>query len=134
MKRRQHKASSVVDAMSAIGAVIESAAAKSAPNTLAPKAPDRLLPLMELARHWGWSRSKLWRLVKRGEIPHLIIGPRRDVHFRESQVEAWLEAQTIGATPETRAETRRRATERDDEADRLAMCRELGIEPDHQFS
>lgn len=63
------------------------------------KAPDRLMPLMELARHWGWSRSKLWRLVQRGEIPHLALGPRKDIHFRESQVEAWLEAQTIGAAP-----------------------------------
>jgi excisionase family DNA binding protein len=68
---------------------------------------DRLIPLMELAKQWGWSRSKLWRLVVRKEIPHVRIGPRGDVHFRESQVEAWLEARTVGdhavATPSTRS-------------------------------
>jgi excisionase family DNA binding protein len=55
---------------------------------------DRLLPLMALATRWGWSRSKLYRLVRANAIPHLRKGPRRDVYFRERDVEAWLAAQT----------------------------------------
>lgn len=57
---------------------------------------DRLLTLMQLAKAWGWSRGKLWRLVASGEIPHIRVGARRDVHFRERDVEAWLAARTIG--------------------------------------
>lgn len=38
-------------------------------------AGDQLLPLMTLARRWGWSRSKLWRLVQAGSIPHLKAWP-----------------------------------------------------------
>lgn len=90
---------------------------------------ERLLTLMQLAEKWGWSRSKLYRLVKRGEIPHLVIGPRRDVHFREAVVEAWLAELEV---PMKDAPRRRAAVNGDD--GREEMCRELGIEPDHQFT
>lgn len=90
---------------------------------------DRLLTLMQLAEKWGWSRSKLWRLVKRGEIPHLVIGPRRDVHFRESHIEAWLLEREVPA----KNAPRRSAMAREGDG-REEMCRELGIEPDHQFT
>lgn len=89
---------------------------------------DRLLTLMQLAEKWGWSRSKLWRLVQRKEIPHIRIGPRRDVHFRESVVEAWLLEREVPIA----AAPRRRVPDRD--SGREEMCAELGIELDHQFS
>jgi excisionase family DNA binding protein len=57
---------------------------------------DRLLTLMQLAKQWGWTRSKLWRLVAAGEIPHIRVGVRRTVYFRERDLEQWLAARTVG--------------------------------------
>ena len=86
--RRKKQSQTVVSLTDQISGQLEGARTMSG---------DRLLPLMELARRWGWSRSKLWRLVDTGQIPHIRIGARRDVHFRERDVEAWLQAHTIGA-------------------------------------
>lgn len=50
----------------------------------------RLLPLSSLAKQWGWSVSKLHRLVAANRIPHVRIGARNDVYFEEAVVDAWL--------------------------------------------
>lgn len=50
----------------------------------------KLLPLSALAKQWGWSISRLHRLVAAKRIPHVRIGPRRDVFFEEEAVERWL--------------------------------------------
>lgn len=51
---------------------------------------DRTVPLPELARAWGWSQRKLYRLVEAGAIPHLRIRGR--YYFELSAVEAWKAA------------------------------------------
>ncbi len=70
---------------------------KKTASAAAPREGDRLLPLMQLARRWGWSRSKLYNLAVRGGIPHLRFNARNDIYFRERDVEAWLQAKTIAA-------------------------------------
>jgi predicted DNA-binding transcriptional regulator AlpA len=83
---------------------------------------------MDLARKWGWSRARLHRLVAKKAIPHLRIGERNDVFFQESVVEAWLREREV---PVASMAPRRESSE---EASRLELCRELGIEPEHQFT
>lgn len=91
----------------------------------------RVLTLMQLATKWGWSRSKLQRLVARKGIPHLRLNARGDVHFVERDVDRWLEEQTV--RPKSSSPARRTSTFDEDEL-RLEQCRELGIEPDHSFT
>lgn len=89
---------------------------------------DRLLTLMQLATKWGWSRSKLTRLVTKQGIPHLRIGARNDVYFRESVVEAWLLERAVPVASAPRHRGDEPGWSREEE------CRALGIEVDHQFS
>lgn len=49
---------------------------------------DRKLTLVELADAWGWSPSKLYRLVEAQAIPHARIRGR--IYFEPGLVEAWF--------------------------------------------
>lgn len=82
------------------------------------------IQLPELARRLGWRPERLYRLVRRREIPHFKVG--RDLFFDEAEIAAWLEAQHRAAIAAMGAAAPRRT--REDE------CREFGVEPDHEFS
>lgn len=85
---------------------------------------DQLLPLSALAKRWGWSVSKLHRLVARKGIPHLRLGKRRDVFFRESAIEAWLAEQTVPAKDSSPAASQREDGYDDEELRRFGLTRE----------
>jgi excisionase family DNA binding protein len=53
---------------------------------------DPILTIPEVARYLKISKSKLYSLVSREEIPHLKIG--RNVRIRRKDLQAWMEKQT----------------------------------------
>ncbi len=74
---------------------------------------DRKFTIAELADRWGWSRSKLYRLVYAHEIPYVRIGSGRGgIYFEESVVEQWLEARRRRPTALAQHGARSRAEER----------------------
>jgi hypothetical protein len=83
------------------------------------------IPLPDLARLWGWSQQKLYRLVELDAIPHLRIRGR--IYFEASRLEAWKAAQRQGER--RREEQTRRSTRT-----RKEECAALGIEYPHEFS
>jgi predicted DNA-binding transcriptional regulator AlpA len=92
----------------------------------APAPPDRLLTTMELATKWGRTRSWVMRRVYAKEIPHIRMGKRNDVYFRESVVDAWLESQEIPA----KGAPRRSVESLDQAAETARWYREFGMDPD----
>jgi predicted DNA-binding transcriptional regulator AlpA len=62
---------------------------------------DRLLTLHEAEQRLGWKRGRLYRLIGRRQIPHqrIDVGVHRIAIFiRESDLAAWITAQTIQAS------------------------------------
>jgi excisionase family DNA binding protein len=53
---------------------------------------DPILTIPEVARYLKISKSKIYSLVAREEIPHLKIG--RNVRIRRKDLQAWMEKQT----------------------------------------
>ena len=53
---------------------------------------DPILTIPEVARYLKISKSKIYSLVAREEIPHLKIG--RNVRIRRKDLQAWIEKQT----------------------------------------
>ena len=53
---------------------------------------DPILTIPEVARYLKISKSKIYSLVSREEIPHLKIG--RNVRIRRKDLQAWIERQT----------------------------------------
>jgi putative molybdopterin biosynthesis protein len=58
---------------------------------------DKVFTIPEVAAYLKISKSKIYDLVSRKEIPHLRLG--RNVRIRESDLLTWLELQT--ETPPT---------------------------------
>ena len=54
-----------------------------------------LIPIAEVARLLGISRSKLYELCAAGKVPHVKIGSR--VLFRPEALETWVLAQEVPA-------------------------------------
>lgn len=52
---------------------------------------DRVFTIPEVAAYLKISKSKIYYLVARKEIPHLKVG--RNVRIRESDLQNWLELQ-----------------------------------------
>ncbi len=50
---------------------------------------DQILTIPEVARYLKISKSKIYYLVQRKEIPHVKIG--RNVRIKESDLAKWLE-------------------------------------------
>jgi prophage regulatory protein len=50
---------------------------------------DRLLPLIEVARTIGTSRSKLYELMEVGDFPRPVKIGRR-THFSDREVQSWI--------------------------------------------
>lgn len=88
---------------------------------------DRTLPLPELAKAWGWSQDKLYRLCEAEAIPHLRIRGR--IYFELSVVEEWKAAHRKAVA--RREEPRAAATPA---RDRAAECAALGIDANHEFA
>ena len=53
---------------------------------------DPILTIPEVARYLKISRSKIYNLVSKKEIPHLKIG--RNVRIRQTDLQMWMEKQT----------------------------------------
>lgn len=95
--------------------------ARHAARVTAKAGGDRLLTIRQLATQWGRSYAWVSARLKSGAIPHFKVD---GVHYvRESEAEAWLEAQRATAAPARFAQR-----------DREEFCREMGIEVDHQFT
>ncbi len=53
---------------------------------------DPILTIPEVARYLKMSKSKVYNLVSKKEIPHLKIG--RNVRIRQADLQRWIEKQT----------------------------------------
>jgi len=83
-----------------------------------------MLSIDELASKFGWTRARVYRLVRTAQIPHAKIGGR--ICFRESVIDEWiksLEQQPSG-------DTKRAAPSLTHEEE----CRRLGIPTNHMFA
>lgn len=85
---------------------------------------DRLLSLRQLANKWGWSVDRVYRLVKRKEIPFVRIG--RDFHFQEAAIDAWLESKTTRPVVDAPIGTARRGARRSDRE----WCETFDLDPE----
>jgi excisionase family DNA binding protein len=54
---------------------------------------DRILTVPEVATYLQMSKSKVYYLIQRKEVPHIKIG--RNVRIRQSDLEKWLTKQSI---------------------------------------
>jgi excisionase family DNA binding protein len=54
---------------------------------------DTILTIPEVARYLKISKSKIYRLLSKKEIPHIKIG--RNVRIRQTDLQMWVEKQTI---------------------------------------
>jgi len=54
---------------------------------------EQLLSVPQAAKLLSISRTKLYELIHKEEIPHIKIGAR--VFFTESLLEAWIEERTV---------------------------------------
>jgi excisionase family DNA binding protein len=54
---------------------------------------DTILTIPEVARYLKISKSKIYRLLSKKEIPHIKIG--RNVRIRQADLQMWVEKQTI---------------------------------------
>ena len=59
---------------------------------MATTTTDRLLRLNEVQARCGLSRSSLYRMMRDGSFPEPLKVGVRAVRWRESEIEAWLEA------------------------------------------
>jgi excisionase family DNA binding protein len=61
---------------------------------------DALLTTAQLLEFLQIGRTKLWGLVRRGEIPAFRIGngPNAPLRFRRKDVIRWLEDQRVGGS------------------------------------
>ncbi len=53
---------------------------------------DPILTIPEVARYLKISKSKIYRLLSKNEIPHIKIG--RNVRIRQTDLRIWVEKQT----------------------------------------
>lgn len=86
---------------------------------MSPTTLEKKLTQRELADLWGWSMTRLTRMVNTNAIPHLRIG--KEVWFELSALEPWLDARRRGPTVSAPAR------------DRADECARLGIPVDHRF-
>jgi len=56
-----------------------------------PLTGDKVFTIPEVAAYLKVSRSKIYDLVSRKEIPHVKVG--RNVRIRESDLQRWVELQ-----------------------------------------
>jgi putative molybdopterin biosynthesis protein len=54
---------------------------------------DEIFTIPEVAKYLKISKSKLYYLVQRNQIPHVRIG--RNVRIRKADLNAWIEANCI---------------------------------------
>jgi excisionase family DNA binding protein len=55
---------------------------------------DRIMTVPEVATYLQMSKSKVYYLIQRKEMPHIKIG--RNVRIRQSDLEKWLTKMCIG--------------------------------------
>jgi excisionase family DNA binding protein len=55
---------------------------------------DRIMTVPEVATYLQMSKSKVYYLIQRKEMPHIKIG--RNVRIRQSDLEKWLAKMCIG--------------------------------------
>ena len=55
---------------------------------------DEILTIPEVARYLKMSKSKVYYLIQRKEIPHIKIG--RNVRIKNAELVKWLEKSSVG--------------------------------------
>ena len=55
------------------------------------RSEDTILTIPEVARYLKMSKSKIYDLVSKKEIPHIKIG--RNVRIRQTDLQIWMEKQ-----------------------------------------
>ena len=65
---------------------------------------DRLLTAEEIAERLGMKTEWVWAQARAGRIPHVRLGRYR--RFRESAVEAWLDALESGGAGQPASDAR----------------------------
>jgi prophage regulatory protein len=63
--------------------------------------PERILRASEVCRRAGFGKSTLYTMLNAGEFPAGIRVTKRNVGWRESEVEAWIKSRPT-ATPDLR--------------------------------
>lgn len=58
---------------------------------------ETIYTIPEVAKYLKLSRSKVYALVQRGEIPHVRIG--RNVRIQEQALQTWLAKNSTGGEP-----------------------------------
>jgi excisionase family DNA binding protein len=56
------------------------------------RSEDTILTIPEVAHYLKMSKSKIYDLVSKKEIPHIKIG--RNVRIRQTDLQIWMEKQT----------------------------------------
>jgi excisionase family DNA binding protein len=54
---------------------------------------EEILTIPQVAKYLQISPAKIYYMVKRKQIPHIKIG--RNVRIKESELQRWLEKQTV---------------------------------------
>ena len=60
-------------------------------NQITPPFEDRIFTVPEVSAYLKISKSKIYYLVSKQEIPHLKIG--RNVRIRQKDLQVWMEKQ-----------------------------------------
>lgn len=63
---------------------------------------ERLLRIPEVAARLSLSRTTVYELMTRGELPSVAVGGTRTRRIREADLDAWIQAQTDGTAPTVR--------------------------------
>ncbi|RIK73198.1 MAG: hypothetical protein DCC68_25320 [Planctomycetota bacterium] len=64
-----------------------------------------LITLREAAEALRMSPQRLGRLIRRGQIPHVML-PGDDVRFDERDLTAWVESRKAGVAPQAEVASR----------------------------
>jgi excisionase family DNA binding protein len=56
---------------------------------------DEIMTIPQVARYLKMSKSKVYYLIQRREIPHIKI--QRNVRIKQSELEKWLQKQEVKA-------------------------------------
>ena len=66
----------------------------SDPAQTQPQKPERLLRFRDVMQRIGRSRSGIYLMISRGEFPLPVKMGSRNVAFRESEIDDWIESRT----------------------------------------
>ncbi len=60
---------------------------------------ERLLRIPEVAERTALSRTTIYELIARGDLPSVAVGGTRTRRVRESDLDAWIRGQAQSPSP-----------------------------------